>query len=71
MASAICGQRNLHSTGPATGELADGVAELGGLTSLDPIVSADVDVILYESTATVTEYARPGDEDANRPPGKG
>jgi hypothetical protein len=44
VASAFRGRRYLHATEPVADELADGAAEIGGLTGLDPVVSSDVDV---------------------------
>ena len=68
VASAVRGQRYLHATEPAADELANGAAELGGLAGLDPVDPADVDVTVYESLTTAAEQARPGGEQASRPP---
>ncbi len=45
IASALRGQRYLHATEPAADELADGAAEIGGITGfVEPLASSDADL---------------------------
>ena len=45
VASAFRGQRYLHATEPAADELADGAAEIGGITGfVEPVASSDADI---------------------------
>jgi hypothetical protein len=45
IASALRGKRYLHATEPTVDELADGAAEIGGITGfVEPLASSDADI---------------------------
>jgi len=45
IASALRGKRYMHATEPTVVELADGAAEIGGITGFaEPVASSDADV---------------------------
>jgi MFS family permease len=71
VASAVRGRRYLHATEPVVDELADGAAEIGGLTGLEPVTSADVDVPVNGRLATAADQAHPGGGGTSRLSGEG